>query len=92
MIMEATHLGLMVHQMAGFDAEKARLAFAIPEDYDPMAAIAIGYIGNAEDLPPALRERHLAKRSRKLLTTISFDGRWDAPVALAGMAMEPSSG
>jgi nitroreductase len=85
-IMEATHLGLVVHQMAGFDVEKARSLFGIPEDYDPMAVVAVGYMGSPDDLPPALRQRHLAQRSRKPIGTIVFDGRWDAPSALVSKA------
>src|SRR5215472_6762107 len=43
---EATARGVVVHQMAGFDAAKARQTFAIPEGWEPMAAIAIGYPGD----------------------------------------------
>ncbi|NEQ26024.1 MAG: nitroreductase, partial [Microcoleus sp. SIO2G3] len=37
---EATAQGLFVHQMAGFDVAKAKETYGIPEDYDPVAAIA----------------------------------------------------
>ena len=43
MALQAEALGLMAHQMGGFDAEKARAAFGIPADYTPMAMIAVGY-------------------------------------------------
>jgi len=42
---EATAHGLGVHQMAGFDPEKARQTFAIPVDCEAVAALAIGYPG-----------------------------------------------
>src|SRR5258708_1055890 len=48
---EANARGLQVHQMAGFDAEKARQTFAIPADWEPGAAMAIGYPGKPDLLP-----------------------------------------
>jgi nitroreductase len=73
---EANARGLQVHQMAGFDAEKARQTFAIPADWEPVAAIAIGYPGNPESLPEKLRERELAPRTRKPLGEFVMTGGW----------------
>lgn len=73
---EANTRGLQVHQMAGFDAEKARQAFAIPADWEPVAAMAIGYPGNADALPEKLRERELAPRTRKALGEFVMTGSW----------------
>jgi nitroreductase len=74
--LEANSRGLQVHQMAGFDAEKARQAFAIPADWEPVAAMAIGYPGNPESLPEKLRERELAPRTRKPLREFVMTGGW----------------
>jgi nitroreductase len=68
--------GLFVHQMAGFDAEKARREFAIPEGYEPVAVAAIGYLGDANSLPDKLRERELAPRQRKPLKEFVYEGTW----------------
>jgi nitroreductase len=73
---EATELGLVVHQMAGFDPEKARQAFAIPAGWDPIAAIAIGYPGDPESLPQPYRDRELAPRTRKPLKEFVMSGQW----------------
>lgn len=73
---QAIALGLYVHQMAGFDVEKARKLFAIPEGYEPVAAIAIGYLGDPETLSEPLREREGAPRQRKPLEDFVFTGRW----------------
>ncbi|MCH7825797.1 MAG: nitroreductase family protein, partial [Acidobacteria bacterium] len=35
MLVQATDLGLVAHQMAGFDQDKARVTLNIPDDYDP---------------------------------------------------------
>jgi nitroreductase len=73
---EANARGLLVHQMAGFDGEKARQTFTIPADWEPVAAIAIGYPGNPESLPEKLRERELAPRTRKPVGEFVMTGSW----------------
>ena len=73
---EANARGLQVHQMAGFDADKARQAFAIPPDWEPVAAMAIWYPGDPESLPEKLRERELAPRTRKPLGEFVMSGGW----------------
>ena len=54
--MEATSRGLLVHQMAGFDRDKAREVFGIPQGWEPVSALAIGYPGDPQTLPEKLRE------------------------------------
>ena len=73
---QAAELGLQIHQMAGFSAEALRTAFRIPADYDLVAVITLGYPGNGEALPEALRERELAPRQRKPLAEFVFEGGW----------------
>ena len=74
--LQATAQGLFVHQMAGFDVEKAREVFSIPRDWEPVAAIALGYPGDAQALPGPLRERELAPRTRKPLNEFVMTGGW----------------
>jgi len=76
LVIQATALGLMVHQMAGFDVQKARETFEIPAGYEPVAAVAIGYPGDPAMLPDRLRQRELGPRSRKPLQDSVFGGRW----------------
>lgn len=73
---QAAALGLQAHQMAGFDAAKARAAFAIPEGFDPMAAITLGYPGPAAALPEALAARETAPRARKPIAEFTHLGAW----------------
>ena len=73
---EANARGLFVHQMAGFDARKAREVFYIPEDWQPVAAMAIGYPGDPSSLPQRLHEREVAPRSRKPLSAMVMTGKW----------------
>ncbi|WP_198371230.1 nitroreductase family protein [Roseomonas rosulenta] len=73
---QAAALGLQAHQMAGFDAAAARAAFAIPEGYEPMAAITLGYPGPAAALPEALAARETAPRTRKPIAEFTHLGAW----------------
>lgn len=65
--LQATDLGLNVHQMGGFDAAKARTLLAIPDGYELGVIMAVGYPGDAQSLPEHLRQRELAPRERKQL-------------------------
>ncbi|HEX2912544.1 MAG TPA: nitroreductase family protein [Chloroflexia bacterium] len=77
---EATHAGLHVHQMGGFDSEKARELFEIPQGYEPVTVMALGYFGRAEDLPEDLLERERLPRTRKPLNEFVFNGHWAYPL------------
>ncbi len=80
LVTQAVDLGLVTHQMGGFDAEKAREALSIPEGYQPLAMIALGYLGTPDGLPDDLRERELAPRSRKPLEEFVFEGQWEQSI------------
>ncbi|MGB5211720.1 MAG: nitroreductase family protein [Gammaproteobacteria bacterium] len=74
--LQASALGLVAHQMGGFDGKRLAERFDIPEEYTPMAMIAIGHPGDPADLPEALREKEQAPRQRQPLDEIAFSGRW----------------
>ncbi|GAB2741041.1 nitroreductase family protein [Salinifilum aidingensis] len=79
LVLQAEAEGLVAHQMAGFDREAARAAFAVPDDHEPLVAIAVGPQGPVEQLDDRLREKEAAPRSRKELGEIVFDGTWNSP-------------
>jgi nitroreductase len=73
---EATAHGLAVHQMAGFDPEKARQVFGIPAGWEAIAALAIGYPGDPDSLPQPLKDRELSPRTRKPIAEFVMAGQW----------------
>jgi hypothetical protein len=73
---EATALGLFVHQMAGFDVEKARASYALPATTEPVAGIALGYLGDPASLPGDLRQREIVASPRKPITEFVYGGAW----------------
>lgn len=76
LLTQATAEGLYVHQMAGILPEEARRRFAIPEGFEAVAGVAIGFLGDPEELDEDLRERERSRRSRKPLQDLVFSGRW----------------
>ncbi len=75
-LVQATALGLFVHQMAGFSPEKVREIYGVPEGFEPVAAIAIGYTLAADELPEAFREFDLGARRRKPVNSFVFEAHW----------------
>jgi nitroreductase len=76
LVLEATARGLSIHQMAGILPEKVRELYSIPEGYEPMTAVAIGYAGDPADLPEELQVRDAGRRPRKPLKEFVFRGKW----------------
>ena len=73
---QATHEGLFVHQMGGFDAQKAQELFQIPDDYQAITVFALGYKGDASLLEEDFIEMEKSDRLRKPLEQIVFEGKF----------------
>lgn len=77
--LQATELGLMVHQMAGFDHNKAREVFGLPEEFHFGAAIALGYLGEPSSLPNEhMVKQEVSPRTRKELNEFVLSGWGEA--------------
>lgn len=79
---QATHLGLVIHQMAGVDRDKIRETYNIPEEFEPLTGTAIGYLGHPERIPEAVQKGETAPRIRKPLSETVFAGGWEKPADL----------
>lgn len=78
---QATALGLHIHQMAGINVSKTRQVYGIPETHHPLTAIALGYAGDpATAADEQLAQRDQTPRSRKPLGEFVFLGRWAAGI------------
>ncbi|MBD9358884.1 nitroreductase family protein [Methylomonas albis] len=74
--LQATALGLIVHQMGGFDADKARQALSLPDDCTPMAMLALGYQAEVDTLAEDFQAAEQAERSRVALEQRFYLGQW----------------
>jgi nitroreductase len=72
---QATALGLSIHQMGGFDPAAARELFAVPKGYEPVSVLALGY----QEGPPI----DPAARTRKPLADFVFSGSWGRPASVS---------
>jgi nitroreductase len=79
---QATALGLFVHQMAGILPDKIRELYQIPDTHEPVTGIALGYPGTLEQLSDKLRQRETAARTRKPIGEFVFAGLWGQPSKL----------
>jgi nitroreductase len=77
-VLQITALGLHAHSMAGFDHQKAKAAFHIPDDFETVAVTAVGYLGDPESLPEEMRKSEVAPRQRKDLKEFVFS-EWEKP-------------
>ena len=71
---EATARGLVVHQMAGVEPDRAREVFELDGSLEVITALAIGYPGAANQIPEAYAERDARPRERKALSEIIIAG------------------
>jgi len=77
---QATAEGLVLHQMAGIDQDRVRETYGIPDGYHAVTGIAIGYQGDAAQLPEGwVKKSELAERTRKPLAETVFSGSWNTP-------------
>lgn len=64
---QATSMGIYVHQMGGYKKQQAVAELNIPDDYEPVAMIALGY--------PADEDKS-AEKDRKEIQEFVFKGTW----------------
>ena len=72
--LQARAMGLYAHGMAGFSREKAYGLLGVPEeDYEAMAAIAVGRYGDRDALPDEIKENE-QPNTRKPLSQVAVKG------------------
>lgn len=82
LVLQATALGLQAHQMIGIVHAKVRAAYKVPENHDPLTAIAIGYAAAvAAGTSDPLEQRDLAPRPRKAIGEFVVS-TWGQPAKL----------
>jgi nitroreductase len=80
---QAQHLGIAVHQMAGLDYKGALKEFKFTEDYHVSVAMALGYYGGDQsELPKDLQEMESPKSERLLQKAFTFNGNFSETAIL----------
>lgn len=78
--LQATSLGLMAHQMGGFNADLAREKFNIPSQFSPMAMVSIGYAADIANIEGEVLTREIAPRTRRPLSDLFFSASWGGAI------------
>ncbi|WP_330109981.1 nitroreductase family protein [Methylophaga thalassica] len=74
--LQATAMGLMSHQMGGFDDKVLRESFNIPADIHIWSVIAIGHQAALDNLTEEQLERELSPRKRRPVEQAFFMNKW----------------
>jgi nitroreductase len=77
LLLQAVSMGLHCRPMAGFDHDQARKIFDIPQGFEPVVMIAVGYPGNIANLAEDLQTNETAPRTRRAMEKFAFLGGWD---------------
>jgi len=72
LLLQAFALDVYVHQMGGFSIEKVKEYFNLADDIEPVAVMAVGYLGDGEQLPPELLKRDEKRSPRKSINEFVF--------------------
>jgi len=77
-VLQAQHLGIAVHQMAGINYEKANKEFKFGDDYHVATGVAFGYYGgDPDELSDDLKKEETKKvRERKKQEEFAFNGNF----------------
>lgn len=78
---EATSRGISVHQMSGIIPDVAKELYTIPDGYEAVTALAIGYAGYADNAPEQLGDRDRNPRDRRPQDEFVFADGWGRPAA-----------
>ncbi len=79
--LQAEAMGLMAHQMGGFDPDKTRAVAGVPEQFTLMAMISVGYPADPAGFTEDVAERENAPRKRRALGELFFEGAWAKLIA-----------
>jgi nitroreductase len=81
LVVEAAAHGLVTHQMGGIDVELTRRTFEIPEGFEPLTAIAAGFLGDPDTLDATYADDERAPRRRRELESMFFGASWGEPAS-----------
>ncbi|MDF2669507.1 MAG: Nitroreductase family protein [Paenibacillus sp.] len=73
--LEAIRHGVYTHAMGGFDKDLAKETLGVPDDFEAMAVIALGFRGEKEQLSEKHQEREIPS-SRRPFKESFFEGKF----------------
>jgi nitroreductase len=77
LLLQGMALDVYVHQMGGYSVEKVKEYFKLGDDIEPVAMMALGYLGDGSSLSPELLKRDENRRPRKSISEFVFKNSLD---------------
>ncbi len=75
--LQAVEEGLIAHPIAGFDDQRLKRSFDIPDEYILITIVVIGYPGDASELNEKHAQSETSSRSRKEQGKVISEEAWD---------------
>jgi len=72
LLLQALTMDIYVHQMGGFSVDSVKEYFKLTDDIEPVAMMAVGYMGDGVSLKPELLKRDEKRRPRKSVNEYTF--------------------
>lgn len=72
LLLQAISHNIYGHMMGGYDKVKTKEVFNIPDNYETVLIMALGYLDHADTLEEPFKTRELTPRTRKELNEIVF--------------------
>lgn len=72
LLLQAQALDVFVHQMGGYSVDKVKDYFKLESDTEPVAMMAVGYLGDGQGLTDELLKRDEHRRPRKPVNLYAF--------------------
>ncbi len=72
LVLQAAEMDIYAHQMAGIYPDKVKEKYSLSDDYEAVTAVALGYLGEIEQLPDDLQKREKSERIRKSIEEITI--------------------
>jgi len=79
LLIQALAMDIYVHQMAGYSVDKVKDYFKLNDDIEPVAMMAVGYMGDGVSLSPELLKRDEKRRPRKSANEFTFKNSLSDP-------------
>jgi nitroreductase len=77
MCIQASAMGMYMHHMSGFDPNIARELFNVPDELDIVTYVAIGFLGDKNNLPDYIAKMEDKVKTRKDFDELIFKGDWE---------------
>ena len=79
LLLQAMALDVFVHQMGGFSIDMVKEHLNLTDGIEPVAMMAVGYLGDGESLPPELLRRDENRKPRKSVQEFVFRNTFSDP-------------